>query len=53
MKKKQIKKALESEKPINSLFALIPKKKMSAFKKFARQFGFTEEKINHILQSER
>lgn len=53
MKNKDFKKALESDRTINSMFALIPEKKMKAFKKFAKQFGFTEEKINAILTNEK
>ena len=46
-------KALESDKPINSMFALIPEKQKKSFMNFAKQFGFTEEKINSILQNEK
>lgn len=53
MKNKDFKKALQSDKPINSMFALIPEKQKKAFMKFANKFGFTEEKINSILQSEK
>lgn len=53
MKNKDIKKALANDKPINAMYNLIPEKKLSAFKKFARTFGFTEEKINQILQNEK
>lgn len=53
MKRKEVEKALKSECPINGMFALIPEKKMKAFKKFAKQFGFTEEKINDILTNEK
>lgn len=53
MKNKDFKKALQSDKPINSMFALIPEKQKKSFMKFAKQFGFTEEKINSILQNEK
>lgn len=53
MKKKDIEKALKSDKPINSMFALIPENKMKMFKKFAKRFGFTEEKINALLANEK
>lgn len=53
MKNKDFKKALHSDKPINSMFALIPEKQKKSFMKFAKQFGFTEEKINSILQNEK
>lgn len=53
MRNKDFKKALESDRPINSMFALIPEKQKKAFMKFAKKFGFTEEKINSILQREK
>lgn len=52
MKTKEIKRAMESKTPINSMFALIPEKKKSKFLNFAKQFGFTEEKINNLLKNE-
>ena len=45
MKNKQLKKALKSNTPINSLYALIPAGQRDAFKKFAAMFGFNDEKI--------
>lgn len=53
MKNKQIKKALKSKTPINSMYALIPSEKRNAFKKFATIFGFSEERINTILKNEK
>lgn len=53
MKRKHIKKALESSTPMNGIYSLIPPSKREAFKKFAAGFGFTEEKINNILSNER
>ena len=35
MKKKQIQKAMKSDTPINSMYALIPEKRREAFKRFA------------------
>ncbi|MCM1031566.1 MAG: hypothetical protein NC410_09040 [Oscillibacter sp.] len=52
MKKKQIKKALESNTPMNSMYALIPPERRNAFKKFAAMFGFSEENIKNILAKE-
>ncbi len=52
MKKKQLKKALESNTPINSMYSLIPPERRNAFKKFASLFGFTDEKIKNILAQE-
>lgn len=53
MKNRAIKKAMTSKTPINAMYNLIPANKLSAFKKFAKQFGYTEEKINNLLQSEK
>ena len=53
MHKKQINKALKSDTPINNMYALIPNNRMQAFKKFAARFGFTEEKINSVLENEK
>lgn len=53
MKAKQIRKAVKSEKPINGLYALIPKERRNEFKKFASLFGFSEERIKNILEQER
>lgn len=52
MKKKQLKKALNSNTPMNSMYALIPPERRNAFKKFAALFGFTDEKIKNILAKE-
>lgn len=52
MNKKEIKKAIESDTPINSLFSLIPIKNKKNFLSFAGKFGFTEEKINNLLKNE-
>lgn len=53
IRKKQIKKALKSDAPINSMYALIPYNRMRAFKKFAARFGFTEERIKSVLENEK
>ncbi len=53
MKNKQIQKALSSNTPINSMYSLIPDSRMRAFKKFAARFGFTEERINSVLENEK
>ena len=53
MKNKEIKKALKSDTPINSMYALIPDNRMRAFKKFAARFGFTEERIKSVLENEK
>jgi hypothetical protein len=53
MKNVQIQKALKSKTPVNSLYALIPDNRMRAFKRFAARFGFTEERINSVLENEK
>ncbi|MFT0355081.1 hypothetical protein ACMSEA_05065 [Bacteroides thetaiotaomicron] len=53
MKNKEIKKALKSDTPINSMYALIPANRMRSFKKFAARFGFTEERIKTVLENEK
>lgn len=53
MKNKELKKAMTSKTPINAMYNLIPADKLSAFKKFAKGFGFTEEKIESLLKSEK
>lgn len=53
MKKKLIQKAMKSDTPINSMYALIPEKRRKAFKRFAACFGFTEDNIKSILANEK
>ena len=53
MKKKQVRKALKSDTPINSMYSLIPDNRMRAVKKFAALFGFTEERIKTVLENEK
>ena len=50
---KNIKKALESQRPANDLYALIPANRREDFRRFAACFGFTEENIKAILQNEK
>ena len=53
MKNKEIKKALKSDTPINSMYALIPGGRMDAIKKIATRYGFTEERIKSVLDNEK
>ena len=53
MKKKLIQKAMKSDTPINSMYALIPEKRRETFKRFAACFGFTEVNIKKILSNEK
>lgn len=51
-RQKEIKKALKSDKPINAMYSMIPKKDINKFLSFAKFFGYTEEKIKNILSNE-
>lgn len=51
-KQKEIKKALTSDKPINAMYSMIPKKDINRFLSFAKKFGYTKEKIKNILANE-
>lgn len=44
---------IKGEKPINSMYRMIPKSRMDEFKRFAAIFGFTEENIENILSKEK
>ena len=50
---KQVQKALSSNTPIISMYSLIPDNRMRAFKKVAARVGFTEERINSVLENEK
>lgn len=51
-RQKEIKKALKSDKPINAMYSMIPKKDINKFLSFAKIFGYTEENIKNILSNE-
>lgn len=53
MRNNKIKKALQSNTPINNMYSLIPEKRRGTFVKFASRFGFTEEKIKLLLANEK
>jgi hypothetical protein len=46
---KEIESALKSDNPAKSMFQLIPEDKRKSFMKFAKKFGFTEEKIKKLI----
>lgn len=53
MKKKQVRKAMKSNTPINSMYALIPPNRREAFRQFASKFGFDKERIKSALENEK
>ncbi len=50
MKRKELKKAIKSATPFESLYALLPEKQKEKFKQFAAGFGFSEEQIKGRLE---
>ena len=53
MRKKSVLKALNSKRPMNALFCLIPEKKKQEFFNFARQFGYSTDDIKGVLEKEK
>lgn len=53
MRKEQIGKALKGETPANSMYALIPKNRREAFRRFASCSGSTEDGIKSIPANEK
>lgn len=53
MKGSTVRKALESNAPLNSLYALIPENKRKALDRFVRCFGMNPEKLHKALERER
>lgn len=49
----KLNKAASSKTPFTSMYNLIPEKKKSEFMAFAKQFGFTEEKLKEVLAKEK
>lgn len=49
----KLNKAASSKTPFTSMYNLIPEKKKSEFMAFAKQFGFTEEKLKEVLTKEK
>ena len=50
MKRKELKKAIKSATPFESLYALLPEKQKEKFKQFAAGFGFSEKQIKGRLE---
>lgn len=50
--KKQIRKAMKGDEPMNAMYRLIPENKRSCFACFARIFGYSRADIKQILECE-
>lgn len=53
MKGSAIRKALESNTPLNSLYALIPQDRRKALDRFVRYFGLNPTGLHEALERER
>lgn len=53
MKSSAIRKALESNTPLNSLYALVPQDKRKALNRFVRCFGLNPAGLHEALERER
>lgn len=53
MKAPDVRKALESGTPLNSLYALIPQDKRKALERFIRRFGLDPAELHEALDRER
>lgn len=53
MKGSTVRKALESNTPLNSLYALIPESRRAALDRFVRCFGLNPAKLHEALERER
>lgn len=53
MKGSAIRKALESNTPLNSLYALVPQDKRKALDRFVRCFGLNPAGLHEALERER
>lgn len=53
MKDSTVRKALESAKPLNSLYALIPENRRKALDRFMRCFGLNPAGLHEALERER
>lgn len=52
MKRKNVCKALESDMPLNSLYALIPRDRLKALDSFVRCFGLDPSNLKTALNNE-
>lgn len=48
-----VRKALESGTPLNSLYALIPQDRRKALDRFVRCFGLNPARLHEVLERER
>lgn len=53
MKTPAVRKAAESDTPLNSLYALIPENRHKALDRFVRCFGLNPAKLHEALERER
>lgn len=53
MKVSTVRKALESDTPLNSLYALIPESRRKALDRFVRCSGLDPAKLHEALEKER
>lgn len=53
MKGSTVRKALEGDTPLNSLYALIPESRRAALDRFVRCFGLSPAKLHEALERER
>lgn len=53
MKGSAIRRALESNTPLNSLYALIPQDRRKALDRFIRCFGLNPARLHEVLERER
>lgn len=53
MKGSSVRKALEGNTPLNSLYALIPQDRRNAFDRFVRCFGLDPTWLHEALERER
>ncbi len=53
MKTPAVRKAVNSDTPLNSLYALIPDNRRAALDRFVRCFGLSPAKLHEALKRER
>lgn len=44
---------VQSKTPLNDMYKMIPDKKMKSFMRFARMFGYNQQKLNKALEEEK
>lgn len=53
MKTSAVRKAIESDTPLNALYALIPENRRAVLDRFVRCFGLSPAKLHEALEQER